>query len=116
MITATLPFDRERAYKLYRALFGQAEDLIKGKSLIVVPSGPLTQLPLQVLVTAQPANADYANADYKSAAWLARDHAITVLQAISSLKALRRVARGKRGGEADDRLRQSAARRPGQPL
>jgi CHAT domain-containing protein len=88
VIPATLPFDMARAHKLYQALFGQAEDLIKGKSLIIVPSGPLTQLPFQVLVTAQP-----ANADYKSAAWLARDHAITVLPAVSSLKALRRVAR-----------------------
>ncbi len=83
-----LPFDYARAYKLYQALFGQVEDLIKGKSLLLVPSGPLTQLPFQVLVTQPP-----ASGDYKSAAWLIRDHAITVLPAVSSLKALRRVAR-----------------------
>ena len=83
-----LAFDAARANRLYQALFGQAEDLIKGKSLIIVPSGPLTQLPFQVLVTAPP-----NGSDYKSAAWLIRDHAITVLPAVSSLKALRRVAR-----------------------
>ncbi|MGO8778414.1 MAG: CHAT domain-containing protein, partial [Rhodomicrobium sp.] len=83
-----LPFDLARAHALYKALFGEAEDLLKGKSLMIVPSGPLTQLPFQVLVTAPP-----AGGDYKSAAWLARDHAITVLPAVSSLKALRRVAR-----------------------
>ena len=83
-----LPFDLARAHALYKALFGEAEDLLKGKSLIIVPSGPLTQLPFQVLVTAPP-----ASGDYKSAAWLARDHALTVLPAVSSLKALRRVAR-----------------------
>ena len=32
-----LPFDYERAYKLYEALFGQVEDLIKGKQLLIVP-------------------------------------------------------------------------------
>ena len=83
-----LPFDPARAHTLYQALFGQVEDLIKGKHLLLVPSGPLTQLPFQVLVTAPP-----ANGDNKSAAWLVRDHAITVLPAVSSLKALRRVAR-----------------------
>lgn len=47
-----LPFDLANAYDLYKSLFGQVEDLIKGKQLLIVPSGPLTQLPFQVLVTA----------------------------------------------------------------
>jgi hypothetical protein len=42
-----------------------------------------------VLVTA----ASMTSGDYRSAAWLARRHAITVLPAVSSLKALRRVAK-----------------------
>ncbi len=83
-----LPFEYARAYKLYKALFGQAEDLIKGKQLLLVPSGPLTQLPFQMLVTAAPAAGDPSKA-----AWLIRDHAFTVLPAVSSLKALRRVVR-----------------------
>jgi CHAT domain-containing protein len=83
-----LPFDYARAYKLYRALFGEAEDLIAGKSLLLVPSGPLTQLPFQVLITADP-----GGSDDRSAAWLIRSHALSVLPAVSSLKALRRVAR-----------------------
>ena len=82
-----LPFDHTRAHELYKALFGEVEDLIAGKHLLVVPSGPLTQLPFQVLVTAPS-----ANGDHKAAAWLARSHALTVLPAVSSLKALRRVA------------------------
>ena len=77
-----------RAHQLYKALFGQVEDLIKGKSLLIVSSGPLTQLPFQVLVTAP-----LASSDHRSAAWLIREHALTVLPAVSSLKALRRVAR-----------------------
>jgi len=83
-----LPFDYGRAYKLYRALFGEAEDLIKGKQLLIVPSGPLTQLPFQVLVTAAPPGKEPGKA-----AWLIREHALSVLPAVSSLKALRRVAR-----------------------
>jgi CHAT domain-containing protein/tetratricopeptide (TPR) repeat protein len=83
-----LPFDHERAHKLYSALFGGAGDLIKGKHLLLVPSGALTQLPFQVLVTEAP-----ASTNDKSIAWLARRHALTVLPAVSSLKALRRVAK-----------------------
>jgi CHAT domain-containing protein/Tfp pilus assembly protein PilF len=83
-----LPFDLARAHALYKALFGKVEDLIKGKDLLLVPSGPLTQLPFQVLVTAPP-----GSRDLRSAAWLARSHALTVLPAASSLKALRRVAK-----------------------
>jgi tetratricopeptide (TPR) repeat protein/CHAT domain-containing protein len=47
-----LPFDLARAHQLYKGLFGQIEDLIKDKRLLFVPSGSLTQLPFQVLVTA----------------------------------------------------------------
>jgi CHAT domain-containing protein/tetratricopeptide (TPR) repeat protein len=86
--TETLPFDQPRAHKLYKALFGEVEDLIKDKHLLIVPSGPLAQLPFQVLATAST-----ASGDYRSAPWLTRKHAITVLPAVSSLKALRRVAK-----------------------
>ncbi len=86
-----LPFDPARAHKLYRALFGQVEDLIQGKQLLLVPSGALTQLPFQVLVTAAPSADNGAGP-----AWLIRDHALTVLPAVSSLKALRRLARTKK--------------------
>ena len=82
-----------------------------------MPSGPLTQLPFQVLVTAaapgtaavgrvKPARPDIAGAeknvgspsltqptDYRAIPWLARSRALSVLPAVSSLKALRRVAR-----------------------
>ena len=45
-----LPFDYGGAHRLYQALFGQVADLTKGKHLLIVPTGPLTQLPFQVLV------------------------------------------------------------------
>ena len=83
-----LPFDLGRANGLYKSLFGNAEDLIKGKQLLIVPAGALTTLPFQVLVTQPPASNDPA-----SAAWLIRDHAITVLPSVASLAALRRTAK-----------------------
>jgi CHAT domain-containing protein/Tfp pilus assembly protein PilF len=83
-----LPFDHARAHKLYLLLFGEVQALIKDKHLLIVPSGPLTQLPFQVLVTRPP-----TSSDHRAAAWLAREHAITVLPAVSSLKALRRVGK-----------------------
>ena len=86
---APLPFDTARAHALYKALLGEVEELIRDKHLLIVPAGPLTQLPFQVLVTA----ASTTSGDYRSAAWFARRHAITVLPAVSSLKALRRVAK-----------------------
>ncbi len=50
-IAETLPFDLARSRALYRELFGGVEDLIQGKRLLIVPSGALTQLPFEVLVT-----------------------------------------------------------------
>jgi CHAT domain-containing protein len=113
-----LPFDAARAYRLYAALFGEVADLVKGKHLLIVPSGALTQLPFQVLVTAPPKGVRPSGSDTaaptsgsgKTAqdkvgdavsdpegltplAWLVRTHAVTVLPAVSSLKALRRVGR-----------------------
>ena len=83
-----LPFDPARAHALYASLLGEARDLIEGKHLLVVPSGALTTLPFQVLVTEAPASSDLAKAR-----WLVRDHAITVLPSAASLVALRRTGR-----------------------
>ncbi|MBA4172256.1 MAG: hypothetical protein C0511_06285 [Hyphomicrobium sp.] len=83
-----LPFDAVRAHALYKSLLGDAADLIKGKHLLIIPSGALTTLPFQVLVTETP-----RPGDLKSVRWLARDNAITVLPSVASLKALRRTAK-----------------------
>ena len=71
------PFDVVKAHDLYKALFGDIEDLLKnpdgtGKQLLVVPSGALTQLPFQVLVTDKPdaaKAADYTNAAHTYPLW-----------------------------------------------
>jgi CHAT domain-containing protein len=96
-----LPFDLARAHALYEGLFGQIEDLIKDKRLLIVPSGPLTQLPFEVLVTESPKAAlPTSAADYRDVAWLARKEAITVLPAVSSLKAVREHAKESHASDA----------------
>ena len=92
--TGALPFDLERAHELYKGLFGQVEELIKDKHLLIVPSGPLTSLPFYVLVTEPPATRIPANpAGYRGAAWLGTRQPITVLPSVASLKALREHAK-----------------------
>lgn len=84
-----LPFDQERAFALYQALLGPVARDIDGRELILVPSGPLATLPFQVLLTEKPA----AGQDLAKAPWLVKRFATTVLPSVSSLKALRQVAR-----------------------
>jgi len=93
-IETVLPFDLLRAHRLYRSLLGPIDDLISGRHLLVVASAPLTTLPFSVLVT-EPPHAALPNdpAGYRSAAWLGRRQPITVLPSVTSLRALRDVAR-----------------------
>ncbi len=88
-----LPFDVGNAHRLYEILLGPLKSRIAGKDLLVVASGPLTALPLQVLVAEPPAAAE--EKDYARAAWLGRRHAITVLPSLASLAALRGFARSR---------------------
>jgi CHAT domain-containing protein len=90
----SLPFDLARAHELYQALFGQVEDMISDKHLLVVPSGPLTSLPFQMLVSKKPTAAIPSDAaGYVDADWLIKTHAITVLPSVASLRAVREFAK-----------------------
>jgi len=89
----TLPFDTTRANALYDALFGPIADVIRDKHLLIVPSGALTQLPFQVLITDKPDPALSGTEALRRAAWLIRSDALTVLPSVSSLKALRQLAK-----------------------
>jgi CHAT domain-containing protein/Tfp pilus assembly protein PilF len=82
---APLPFDLDRARGLYKVLIEPIADAIKDKDLLIVPSGPLTAMPFGVLVAAKPSSAR----GYAKASWLIKDHAITMLPSLASLKALR---------------------------
>ena len=83
------PFDAALANALFRDLFGGVEDLTKGKRLLIVPSGALTQLPFEVLVTEKPDEKLPRFEAYKKAAWLGQRQAISILPSVGSLKALR---------------------------
>src|SRR5262245_40479488 len=96
-----LPFDLGKAHELYRALLGQFEDLISDKHLLIVPSGPLTSLPFQVLVTDEPSTAlPKSFAGYRGISWLGRRQPLTVLPSVASLQALRKFGKASAGTKA----------------
>jgi hypothetical protein len=72
---------------------GQIEEMINDKHLLIVPSGALTQLPFQVLIANDPDPTLSGTDAFRHAAWLVRSHPLTVLPSVSSLKALRRLAK-----------------------
>ncbi|MCP3474050.1 CHAT domain-containing protein [Bradyrhizobium sp. CCGUVB1N3] len=88
-------FDLALANEFYVALLGPVETLTKEKrSLLVVPSGALTALPFHLLVTEKPQAAIPDTLEgYRSAAWLLRRQAVSVLPSVVSLKSLRAFAR-----------------------
>ncbi len=88
------PFDIVRAHSLYQTLFSQVEDLIKGRQLIVVPTGPLKRLPFHVLVAGDVGASSSGMDAYRNTDWLVRQTPITVLPAMSSLPVLRRPTKG----------------------
>src|SRR5262245_50068241 len=89
-----LPFSLTRAHELYTALLGPIQDVIKGKHLMVVPSGALLSLPFSVLVTEPPkATPSEGLAAYRRAAWLGTRQPISMLPSVASLAALRRHAK-----------------------
>jgi CHAT domain-containing protein len=89
-------FDLGRAHALYRLVLGPVAGVLAGKRhLIVVPTGPLTSLPLQVLLTAPPPGPNVPPAQaLREAAWLIKAHALSVLPSVPSLRALRTLAGG----------------------
>jgi CHAT domain-containing protein/tetratricopeptide (TPR) repeat protein len=91
------PFDLARAHKLYLALFGEIQDLIKDKRLLIAPSGPLSGLPFQALVTEAPEPADQALEAYAKAHWLGAHNAITVTPSAAGLRLLRMAKRSVAG-------------------
>lgn len=91
-------FDVARAHALYRALLEPvAAGWQKAESLLVVPHGPLGQLPLSLLPTRPvplPPERDVLFANYRGVPWLVRAHAVTVLPSVASLATLRGLPAG----------------------
>lgn len=95
----SLNFDLGASWELHQALLG-AETIqnvigdTKIKTLLIVPSGPLTTLPPALLITAQPKAAQVYNnspEEWANAPWLIKTKAIAVLPSIAALQTLRAV-------------------------
>ena len=94
---AITSFDFERAHQLYKTLFASIAPHIAGKKhLILVPNGPLTSLPPQVLITKPVPLELTAKEAAQQASWLIRSHALSVLPSVQSLEALRRLQQSTR--------------------
>jgi CHAT domain-containing protein/tetratricopeptide (TPR) repeat protein len=82
------PFDRTAAFGLYRDLIAPVEPALAGsRGLFVVTGGALAELPLGLLPTAPPATGSADAAALRDTPWLADRYALTVLPAVSVLRA-----------------------------
>jgi CHAT domain-containing protein/tetratricopeptide (TPR) repeat protein len=88
-------FDIGLANSLYVSLIEPVDSLVKDKrTLLIVPSGPLSAVPFQLLVTDKPSVGIPSNlSDYRNAAWLIKRQAMITLPSVASVNALRSVAR-----------------------
>jgi CHAT domain-containing protein len=78
-------FDADAAYRLYQSIMAPIVKKFEGKSeILIFPDGPLTSIPLGMLITSAPSTKSFKNQD-----WLIRAHAITILPSIYALKTMR---------------------------
>ncbi len=88
-------FNLELAYDLYEMILQPvASGWKSARSLLVVSSNPLGQLPLSILPTDKPSHTATTGllfAGYRGVPWLARSHAITMLPSATTLAALRNI-------------------------
>ena len=100
-------FDLALANELHVTLLGPVEALIKDKcSLLKVPSGALSALPFHLLVTETPQAAIPDTPEgYRSAAWLLRRQAVSVLAIGRQPEVAADLCAQARGRQADDGLR-----------
>jgi tetratricopeptide (TPR) repeat protein/CHAT domain-containing protein len=87
------PYPATQSYKLYETILAPAAPLLTGAHhLLIVPDSALQSLPPGVLVTRPPQKDPESPEEHRNIAWLARDYAITILPAASSLRAFRKLA------------------------
>ena len=78
----------DRAYALYRQLFGPVDRAICSKHhLITIPTGDLLSLPFAMLVTDAPSVVK--DLDYSAVPWMVARHALTLSPAVQSFVSLR---------------------------
>lgn len=86
-------FSLKNSYALYKALVAPAESKLAGVDhLIIVPGGPLSSLPLSLLVSQDPGDSH----DYSNAAWLVRRFAISEVPSPRSLVTLKQEAASRK--------------------
>ena len=79
------PFDTALAYRIYQETLEPIANRIADKKRIsVITNGALTAIPLQLLVTKDPAGKALKDVD-----WLVKSYAVTVIPSIYSLKTMR---------------------------
>jgi CHAT domain-containing protein len=97
MVSDIPKFDLALSHELYRSLL---EPVKRGwedaKQLIVVTNGALGLLPLSVLTTSPHdlADGEPIFSGYRTAPWLARSHAVSLVPSASALRTLRRLPPG----------------------
>ncbi len=94
-VDGDVPYNADVAYEVYSSVFRPAESAIGKKRLLVAVSGPLSALPLSMLVTERPVGNTY-RAKLKNARWLAQRHAVLYLPSVAALSSLRRDKEGSR--------------------
>ena len=83
--TVDKPFDAALAYHIYQqTLEPIANRIVDKKRISVITNGALTAIPLQLLITSDPAGKALKDVD-----WLVKSHAVTVIPSIYSLKTMR---------------------------
>jgi CHAT domain-containing protein len=83
--TADKPFDAALAYRIYQETLEPIANRIADKKRIsVITNGALTAIPLQLLVTKDPAGKALKDVD-----WLVKSYAVTIIPSIYSLKTMR---------------------------
>jgi CHAT domain-containing protein len=86
-------------HSMFRHVFEPIMSRLDGVNhLIIVPSGPLQNMPLGILV-ASPAPKIETDADFRRVDWLAKRFAISVLPSASSMQAFRQFAQGSQAME-----------------
>lgn len=84
------PFDRAVSHEIYTRLFAPLEHVFGAAAhLMAVVDGPLTSLPLSVLVTRPPQGRDDDAGALRDTPWMLQSHALTTLPTVSALRALR---------------------------
>ncbi|MBA4760950.1 CHAT domain-containing protein [Sphingomonas sp.] len=83
-------FDRKLAHEIYKELIAPVEGVLKGKQVLLTNvSGPLTSLPLALLLTATPQGSDTDPAAVATSSWLIDKYALAELPSVSALRSLR---------------------------